>query len=272
VELETDAALGYRATALWDRGSVWDYGLDFFIHRTDQSLGPLSEAAAGAGGPVAFELPGRSFVSTGPDETLFYQTLEDTTVELWVADLYARRRLGAGDGPWTFLLGVRNADFDNDYRAIAGVDGVGGTRVDASSNYSRMIGPLVGIAATFESGRHTFEAGLRQAVVFGDIELSRTLLDFQGPAGPFAVPPEEVPPNLPRELLSTTDSITVPMTDLTLAWRVRLSERWTLGARFDAGAWFDLAVPPGVVPGRSERLEETTLVVYGLGATAGFAF
>lgn len=270
LELDTDDALGYRAAALWERGR-WDWGLDFFIHRTDQAAGPLRRSA-GAGEQLVFELPGRSFVSTGPDETLFYQTLEDTTVELWVVDLYARRGLRGDEGPWAVLLGVRNADFDNDYRAVGAVEGIGGTRIDASSNYSRMIGPLVGLAVGAERGRHAFEAGLRQSVVFGDIELARTLLDFEGPVGPFAVPPEEVPPGLPRELLATTDSITVPMTDLLLAWRVQLGERWSLGARFDVAAWWDLAVPPGVVPGRADRLEETTLVVYGLGATLGVAF
>jgi hypothetical protein len=271
-ELDTDSALGYRAAVLWDR-DLWAYGLDFFIHRTDQGLGPLAEAAGGAGQPVAYEVPHRSFVSTGPDEVLYYQSLADTTVELWVLDLYARRQLGAGEeGPWSVLFGVRNADFDNDMRGIAGLGDVGGTRIDASSNYSRLIGPMAGVAMTFESGRNTLDAGLRLSVVFGDIELQRTLRDFEGPPGPFAGPPEEVPPLPVRESLHTTDSIEVPMADLVLAWRYRLGERWSLGARFDATAWSDLAVPPGVVPDHPDRLEETTLVTWGLGATLGFRF
>ena len=60
--------------------------------------------------------------------------------------------------------------------------------------------------------------------------------------------------------------------DLRLAWRYSLGERWSLGASLDATAWFDLAVPPGVVPERPDALEETTLVTYGLGATLGFRF
>lgn len=270
--LETDDALGYRAAVLYDRGR-WAYGLDFFIHRTDQGLGPLSEAAGGPGAPVVYELPHRSFVSTGPDEMLYYQTLEDTTVELWVLDLYASRELGAADGsPWAVLLGVRNADFDNDFRAIAGLDDVGGTRLDASSNYSRMIGPMAGLALTVDRGRHTFEADLRLSVVFGDIELSRTLRDFEGPPGPFAGPPEEVPPVPIQESLHETDSIEVPMADLVLAWSLRLGEQWSLGVRFDGTAWSDLAVPPGVVPDRPDQREETTLVTWGLAATVGLRF
>jgi hypothetical protein len=167
---------------------------------------------------------------------------------------------------------LRNADFDNDFRAIAGIEGVGGTRIDASSNYSRMIGPLAGLVATFERGRQAFTTELRAAVVFGDIELSRGLRDFEGPPGPFAGPPEELPPSVEVERLSTTDSITVPMTDLRLAWRLGLGERWTVGASLAATAWWDLAVPPGVTPARPDAREETTLVTYGLGATLGFRF
>jgi len=212
-----------------------------------------------------------AFVSNGPDQSLYFQTLGDTTVELWVLDLYARRELG-GSGPWAFLAGLRNADFDNDYRAIAGLGDVGGTRFDASSNYSRMIGPMAGLGFAVERGRHAFEGDLRAAVVFGDIELMRTLRDFEGPPEPFAVGPEEVSPAPVAEPIQVTDSIEVPMGDLRLAWRVRLGEHWSLGARADATAWSDLAVPPGVDPAHPDRREETTLVTWGLGASVGFAF
>lgn len=272
VELDTDSALGYRAALRYDRGR-WGYGLDFFIHRTDQSAGPLAEAAGAPGDPVTFELPHRRFVSNGPDEVLYYRTLEDTTVELWVVDLTARRAFGAGgEGPWELVFGLRNADFDNDYRAIAGLGDVGGTRIDASSNYSRMMGPVAGIVYAADRGRHTFEGDLRLAVVFGDIELSRTLRDFDGPPGPFAGPPEELPPGAEQERLSSTDSIEVPMAGLRLAWRYRLGERWILGAGVEATTWSDLAVPPGVVPERPDQREETTLVTYGAGVTVGYRF
>ncbi len=271
VTLETDEALGYRAAVLWDRGP-WAYGLDFFIHRTDQAAGPLQVVAAG-GGTAGLELPHRSFTSTGPGQALYYRTLEDTTVELWVLDLYARRRLAAR-GRWspTLIFGVRNADFDNDYRAIAGLGDVGGTRLDASSNYSRMMGPLVGVAALLERGRHRLGADLRQSVVFGDIELKRTLRDFSGPPGPFAGPPEEVPAVAERHRIATTDDITLPMTDLRLWWEMKLGASWTIGANAGATAWFDLAVPPGVDPGRPDDLEETTLVTYDLAMTVRWAF
>jgi hypothetical protein len=84
-------------------------------------------------------VPHRSFGSQEPGEVLYYQTLEDTTVELWVVDLYARRQIAASGGrSLALLFGLRNSDFDNDYRAIAGIETVGGTRIDASSNYSRL--------------------------------------------------------------------------------------------------------------------------------------
>lgn len=271
VALETDAALGYGLAARLDREG-WSFGLDFFIHRTDQSQGPLARAAAGEDAPVTFEIPHRRFVSTGPDEALYFRTLEDTTVELWVLDLYGRRGLGGGASPWSVLLGVRNADFDNDYRAIAGLGEAGGTRLDASSNYGRMIGPTAGLGFAVERGRHTLAGDLRAAVVFGDIELKRTLRDFEGSPGPFAVGPEEVPPAPVAEPIQVTDSIEVPMGDLRFAWRVRLGEHWSLGARADATAWSGLAVPPGVDPAHPDRREETTLVTWGLGATIGFEF
>jgi hypothetical protein len=204
---------------------------------------------------------------------LYFQVLEDTTVELWVVDLYARRQLVASEGrSLALLLGLRNSDFDNDYRAIAGIEAVGGTRIDASSNYSRLSGPLAGLAATLARGRHSLVADLRQSVVFGDVELTRTLRDFTGPPGPFAGPPEEVPPGPIQARLATTENITVPMTDLRLAWTVALGERWTLGASAGGTVWWDLAVPPGVVPDRPDALETTDLVTYDVSASAGFRF
>jgi hypothetical protein len=270
--LETESALGYRAAVLYDRGR-WAYGLDFFIHRTDQGAGPLRTAATAGADQRVFELPHRSFASREPGEVLYFQTLEDTTVELWVVDLYARRQLAASGGrSLALLLGLRNSDFDNDYRAIAGIEAVGGTRIDASSNYSRLSGPLAGLAGTLVRGRHSLVADLRQSVVFGDVELTRTLRDFTGPPGPFAGPPEELPPGPIQARLATTDSITVPMTDLRLAWTVALGERWTLGASAGGTVWWDLAVPPGVVPARPDALETTDLVTYDVSAGVGFRF
>lgn len=263
VALATDDALGYRAGVLWDRGA-WSYGLDFFIHRTDQSAGPLQ-----AGG-ASLELPHRSFTAAGPGQDLYFRTLEDTTVELWVLDLTARRRLGGGSP--TLIFGLRNADFDNDYRAIAGLGDVGGTRLDASSNYSRMMGPLVGIAGAMERGRHRLGVDLRASVVFGDIELSRALRDFSGPPGAFAGPPEEVPATPEEHVIARTDSIEVPMADLRLWWEIRLGSSWAIGASAGGTAWFDLAVPPGVDPSRPDALEETTLVPYDIAATVRWTF
>jgi hypothetical protein len=273
VHLDADEALGYRAVILYDRGAL-GYGLDFLIYRTDQRIDP--QVAAGGGGvESSFEVAGRRFVSNDPGEALYFQALEDTTTELWVLDLYLRRALAeSAGGTLDVVLGLRNADFDNDVRAVAGSDPAGGVRIDASSNYGRMLGPLVGLAARLERGRHTLRGDLRQSAVLGEVELTRTLRDFTGPPGPFAGPPEEVPAGIAQERLTTTRDIAVPMTDVRLAWSVRLTRRLSLGASLGATAWWDLAVPPGVEPGPGgeDRLRETTLVTYGLGASLGWAF
>ncbi|HEX4954043.1 MAG TPA: hypothetical protein VF017_11690 [Thermoanaerobaculia bacterium] len=277
VSLDSEAALAYRARVLHERGS-WGYGLDFLIFRTDQQVDPLRASADGPGSAIdqrIFEVAGRRFASTGPGQVLYFQTLEDTTVELWVLDLYATRVLAETPGSsLVVVLGVRNADFDNDYRAVAGVEGVGGVRIDASSNYSRMIGPLVGLSARLERGRHSFGGDLRQSVVLGEIELSRTLRDFSGSPGAFAGPPEEVPPGLAQDRLVTQQDIAVPMTDVRVLWGFRLTDHVALGLSLGATVWWDLAVPPGVQPGPGgdERLNENTIVTYGLGATLKVKF
>ena len=267
--LDSEGALGYRAVVETGReGSGW--GLDFLIFRTDQSVGPLAAAAGGASGRLELEAADRDFVSTSPGESLYFQTLEDTTIELWSLDLRHRRRLAASEsGSLDLLLGLRNADFDNDYRAVVGIEGSGGRRIDASSNYGRMLGPLVGLAAGFERGRHEVRGRLGQAIVWGEVELTNRWREFAGPKEPFAGPPEEVPAGDVQGVFGTTRDLAVPMSDLELGWRYRLSETWSLGATARAAAWWNLAVPPGVVPGAGgdRALHETTIVLYGVGLT-----
>lgn len=274
VTLDTEGALAYGARVEYG-GSGRGWGLDFVMLRTDQSAGPLAAAAGGAVDRREFEVAGRSFASSDPGQTLYFQTLEDTTVELWSLDLYHRRRIGESTGgTLDLLLGLRNADFDNDYRAVVGIEEVGGARLDASSNYGRMIGPLVGISAGFERGRHTLRGQLSQAVVWGEVELLRTTREFAGPRGPFAGPPEGVPSGDAQARFSALQDIAVPMTDLRLDWRYRLTARWSLGLGARASAWWDLAVPPGVIPapGGDRALHETSIVLYGLGAAVRWAF
>lgn len=261
VELNTDGGPAYRGKLLYDRGR-WSWGLEFFWFSTSQGV-PDRTATAGA-----FEVVDRSFTAAEPGDVLFYRVLEDTDVAMWTADLYARRTLAEGtSGSLDILLGIRNADFDNDYRAVVGIEGVEGRRLDASSNYGRMIGPLVGLAGTYRLGRSTLEAHLGQSVVFGDVELSSRAREFAGPFG-------ETPDFVGDERFRTEDDVTIPITELRVQWTYRLTEHVSLGVGVDSAAWWDVPVPPGVVPGDGgiRTLHENTLVLTGAAAVLKVAF
>ncbi|HEX9799367.1 MAG TPA: hypothetical protein VGC00_04255 [Thermoanaerobaculia bacterium] len=264
LDLETESALGYRAEIRYGRGR-WSYGLDFLIHRTSQDAGPRIGAAT-AGGSRTFLVGGGQVVSDDPAERLYYERLEDTTVELWTLDLYASRALASGPrGELRWLVGLKTADFDNDYRAVAGIEETGGLRLDAASNYDRMHGPLVGLAGDRERGRHRFTGFLGQSVVTGDVELSSQAREFVGP------PSREVDAPI-AEISSTrfrtTKSETIPITELRLAWRIRLGGRFAVGLGAFASRWWDVSVPPGVVAGAAlDTLDESTIELYGLAAS-----
>lgn len=252
VELDTDSGPAYRGELLYDRGR-WSWGLELFWFSTSQGV-PDRTATAGS-----FEVVDRSFTADEPGEVLFYRVLEDTDVAMWTADLFARRTLREGPGrSLDVLVGIRNADFDNDYRAVVGIDGVAGRRLDASSNYGRMIGPLVGLAGTYRLGRSTIDVHLGQSVVLGDVELSSRARELTGPFG-------EAPSFVGDERFRTDDDVTIPITELRVQWTYGLTEHLALGVGVDGAAWWDVPVPPGVVPGDAgiETLHENTLVLAG---------
>ena len=265
--LDSGSALGYRAE-VHRTGDRWRFGVDFTIYRTNQEADPRTGAAGGNVAQRIFVVGGGQVVSDSPGERLYYQRLEDTTVELWSADFVASRRIAGGDRNELRLgFGLRAADFDNDYRAVAGIEDVGGLRLDASSNYDRMHGPLVSLSGSLERGRNRFEGYLGQAVVFGDVELTSGLREFTGP------PTLDVDADFPAiraERFNKVESVTVPMTELRLKWRYRLTDHLALGAGAFLAAWWDLAVPPGVVAGSSlDTRDENTLELYG--ASGGVA-
>ncbi|MGH9464963.1 MAG: hypothetical protein ACRD0X_04910 [Thermoanaerobaculia bacterium] len=270
VLLESDTDFAYRAEILWAR-SEWSWGLDFLIFRTPQAAGPLSAAADGPGGAVdevAFEVADRTFTSSGPGDVLFYRVLEDTTIETWTLDLYALKTLAEGPGTALQLqLGLRNADFDNDYRAVVGIEDVGGARLDASSNYDRMMGPLVGLAGSVERGKHSFAGYLGQSLVFGNVELSGSSREFSGPFS-------ETPAFFAQETLRTEQEVGIPITDFRLDWRMRLTDLVSVGAGLDTAAWWEVPVPPGIVPGvdGDEALAENTIVFFGVLAAFQLTF
>ncbi len=269
VLLKTNGNLAPRLVVRWERAR-WTFGADVFWFVTKHALSGRSASATGGGDRVAFEVADRSFVSTAPSELLSFQILEDTELATWTVDLYALRTLAETPSSKLELqLGMRNADFDNDYRAVVGIVGDGGRRIDASSNYGRMIGPLVGLVGTIERGRSRFEGYLGQSLVFGEAELTNRARDFRG-ALESAVPVEgEIDTAFTDIRFRALNDVAIPISEFRLGWRYRLGKRFQLGAGVNVSAWWDVPVPPGVIPstaGSSTQLLENTIVYSGLSA------
>lgn len=267
VRLDTESELQYRAELRWARAE-WTWGLDFLWVRANQGASVPDASAGGDVDEVVFEVADRGLVSTGPDEALFYGVLEDTTIESWTLDFYGLRTVA--ETPSTTLrlqLGVRNADFDNDYRAVVGLRGAGGVRLDASSNYDRMIGPLVGLAGEVRVGRGTLEGYLGQSVLLGTVELTGSQREFTGPFS-------ETPAFVSQELLRSGEDVAIPVTEARLEWSYPIGEHLALGAGVHGSTWWDVPVPPGIVPiaDGDEALHENTLVFFGVLGTVGYTF
>ncbi len=267
VTLDTEAGAAYRFELQYRRGQ-WGWGADFFWFNTAQ--GRPSHAAAGAGGgdAVAFEVADRRFTSTSPGEALFYSVLEDTDLAAWTFDLYGIRTLAEKPQSGIHLqLGLRVADFDNDYRAVVGIEGVGGTRIDASSNYGQMFGPILGLAGDVRRGRNQVKATLAQSVIFGTPVLVNSYREFVGPSG-------DMPDFVTRQSFFAEKDVAIPITELRFKWTYRVSRFLHLGLGANASAWWDVPVPPGVipVPGGDQTLHENTLVFFGGFAALELAF
>jgi hypothetical protein len=172
-------------------------------------------------------------------------------------------------------LGLRNADFDNDYRAVVGIVDSGGRRIDASSNYGRLMGPLVGLVGEIDQGRGHFKWYIGQSLVFGEAELTHRARDFSGPLET-AVPIEgEIATAFADIGFRALQDVAIPITEFRLGWSYRLTRRLELGAGMNVSAWWDVPVPPGVVPsaaGGSTQLLENTIVYSGLSGTLEIAF
>ncbi len=270
VNLETDDGLAYRFE-LQRSGGQWGWGIDYFLLLTSQSADDLTAAADGPSGPideVVFEVADRSFTSTDPSELLFYEVLEDTDLEVWTFDLYATRTLA--EKPQSSIrlqLGLRLGDFDNDYRAVVGIQNVGGSQLDASSNYPLMMGPIVGLAGNLQGGRSSIEAYVGQSVLLGSVQLDSMSREFTGAFGP-------APTYVARERFKREQDVAIPITELRIRWTCRLGKRVSLGAGVHTSVWWDVPVPPGVIPieNGDEALHEDTLVFFGLLGAVKFAF
>ena len=268
VSLDTDDAFAYRGEFRYGGGG-WTWGLDFFWFVTTQGAPALTDAA-GTADAVAFEVADRTFTSTRPNQVLYYELLEDTDLEFWTVDLYGLRTVAEGaDTELRVQLGLRLGDFDNDYRAVVGVRDVGGLRMDASSNYDRLMGPLVGVAGEIRFGRQSLEGYLGQSVLLGTADkLVSMQREFDGPFS-------ESPTFTSRETFGKVDEdVALPITEVRIRWSWQLNDLFTILAGTQASAWWDVPVPPGVVPGEDgdERFHEATVVAVGLSAGVKLTF
>jgi hypothetical protein len=267
LSLETDSGLGYHFEIRRDRRQRWGWGADFFWYTGAQDTSRQT-AADGSGSPITWEIADGSFTSSRPGEVLFLERLSDSDLNVWTADLYTLRTLSSSDrGSFQLLLGIRNADFDNDTRAVVGIESTGGTRIDASSNYSRMIGPLVGIAINQARGKNRFELTLTQSAVTGDAELSATQSDF---VGSFTGDSQEF---TATRTFMQPDSVTIPITDLRARWSYAVTSTLAVGVGAHASVWTDVSIPPGVRPsGSLDTTYETTITFSGLVAVVEISF
>lgn len=271
INLDTDADIAYRTAFQYTPGK-WGLGADFLLFLTAQSAPNLTAAADGPSGPigeVAFEVSDRRFTSSGPGETLFYGVLEDTDLEAWTLDLYGVRTLAeTPESEIQLLFGVRFGDFDNDYHGVVGVQDVGGTLLDASSNYGRMTGPLLGLVGHIRHGRGSIQGSLSQSVLLGTAQLTSMSREFTGPFSPttsfFAQESFE----------KKEQDVAIPITELRIKLDYSLSEVLSFGAGVHASAWWDVPVPPGITPteGGDESFHEDTIVFFGLMGSVKLTF
>lgn len=272
VNLKTEGEVAYLAEFRYTKGP-WGLGFDFFWYDTAQSTPARTAAAAGPIDEVSFEIADQRFTSSNPSQVLFYEVLPDTDLIFWTVDLYGTRILaGNAESGIRLLAGVRFADFDNDYHAGVGVRGVGGTRVSASSNYGRMTGPLVGLSGELRHGRSSLRASIGQSVVFGSAELTNSSGRFAG-AFTGALPEGEVDPSVfAVEVFRADQDVAIPITELRAEWDYRIWRSLSLAVGVQTAVWWDVPVPPKVIPGSGgdEVLHENTIVF--LGGLGGLKF
>jgi hypothetical protein len=267
--LDTDSTLAYRAEFQY-AGKEWVWGLDFFWFDSSQGAADQTAAADGPSGTideVVFKVAGQDFTSSDPSEVLYYSVLGDTDLNAWTVDLYGMRTLA--DKPESDVrlqFGLRLSDFDNDYRAVAGVQDVVGTRFEASSNYDRMMGPLVGLAGGIHRGKNYIEGYIGQSVLIGTAALSSRTTEF---IGPFSSPSV-----VAQETFETDQDVAIPVTEFRVKWTYEISNSVSLGAGANTSAWWDVSVPPGVIPAEegNEVLHENTIVFYGVLAVVEYTF
>lgn len=274
VNLETEDSVAFHSELRYS-ADTWAWGVDVTVFYTDQGTPDRTAAAGEAIDQVVFAVADRSFISSDPSEVLFYGVLEDTSLQTWTVDLYALRTLTEGPGSKLQLqLGLRTADFDNDYRAVVGIQDVGGRRLDASSNYDRMIGPLLGVIGRAQFGRSTVETAIALSVLLGSVELESMAREFTGPLS-VAFPVEaEIPTTTSTETFKALEDVAIPVADLRIKWTYRITGWLALGVGASSSTWWDVPVPPGVVPGDDglDTQHENTIVFFGMAGIVELTF
>lgn len=271
VSLDSESGLALRFELEWNRSGDWDYGLDGFLFSASRGRPARTAAADGPAGPVdevVFDAWNRNYQSNGPGEELFFGVLGDTDIAIWTVDAYAIKTLVDSNGRrLRLMMGIRSGDFDNDFHGQAGLQDTGGSFYDASSNYDLMMGPLVGIAGETSSGNNTFRGYIGQSVLLGSAQLTHTTSDFIGA-------PTDPPTNvIAQDSFSRDTDVAIPITELRFNWLRPLNERLSLGVAANVSVWWDVAVPPGVVPAtEADRSNENTIVFFGIGAALRFDF
>ena len=268
VDLELARALNY-GLGLRRMEGLSGWGMDIFWYGvTNESIS--RQGAGGGTVEVAFDASDQSYSSTDPGTVLYYITREDNRLEVWTADFYYIRNLSAGAGTALELqLGWRFGDFDNDYRAGVGIEGVEGHFIDGSSNYPRMMGPLVGFNGRFEHGRSRIEGYIGQSLIVGRAELQSSQRHF---TGAFSEQPEPVFDD--EASFHDWLQVAVPITELRLRYSFQLTESLSLGTGASTSAWWDVSVPPSAIPGPNAgaTLHENTVVFYSILASVEWKF
>jgi len=259
VDLTASTNVGFGVQRV-DDGSGWGFDLFYFGITAD---GINRTASGSATNEIVFDASAESYSSTSAATVLYYQLREDNRLEMWTAELYYLRRLTPGVELQT---GLQFADFDNDYRSTVGIQGVEGTFLDASSNYPRMMGPLVALNSSFREQRHRVEAYLGQGVVMGRASIKYSARHFTGTPSAPTVDDE-------RSFSDFVQAV-IPISQLRLRYSFQLTERLSLGTGVSTSVWWDVPVPPGVEPGSDAdtQLHENTVVLYGVLANVEWRF
>jgi hypothetical protein len=127
-----------------------------------------------------------------------------------------------------------------------------------------MMGPLVGVVADVRFGRHAIRAYLGQSVVLGTAEL--LLHETSDFVGPFSTTPTITG----RESFNKDEHVAIPITEFRINWLYPVSRRIAVGVSANTSVWWNVPVPPGVIPGASDTFHEDTLVYFGLAVAVKF--